>query len=76
MAEARNKIAEEPQLIAGGLAVDDRGAVGFVNEFDFAGVQRFYTVKNHRAGMVRAWHAHRRILRSRRSFAQSTRKSM
>jgi len=49
-----------PRLIEGGLAVDDRGAVGFVNDFDFAGVKRFYTVTNHKAGFVRAWHAHRR----------------
>ena len=48
-----------PRLIEGGLAVDDRGAVGFVNDFDFAGVKRFYTVANHKAGFVRAWHAHR-----------------
>jgi len=50
----------EPIVLAGGLAVDDRGEVGFVNGFDFAGVKRFYTVRNHRAGIVRAWHAHRR----------------
>ena len=47
-------------LYSGDLAVDDRGEVGFVNEFDFAGVKRFYTVKNHRAGFIRAWHGHRR----------------
>ena len=50
----------EPVLIQGGLAVDDRGEVGFVNGFDFTGVKRFYTVRNHRSGFVRAWHAHRR----------------
>ena len=50
----------EPRLLTGALAVDDRGEVGFVNEFDFAGVKRFYTVCNHRHGFVRAWHAHRR----------------
>jgi dTDP-4-dehydrorhamnose 3,5-epimerase len=50
----------QPILYTGDLAVDDRGEVGFVNEFDFAGVKRFYTVKNHRALFVRAWHAHRR----------------
>ena len=49
-----------PLLLRGGLAVDDRGAVGFVNDFDFAGVKRFYTVQNHAAGFVRAWHGHRR----------------
>ncbi len=48
------------RLIEGGLAVDDRGTVGYVNDFNFSGVKRFYTVTNHRAGFVRAWHAHRR----------------
>ena len=50
----------EPVLYTGDVAVDDRGELMFVNEFDFAGVKRFYTVRNHRAGFVRAWHAHRR----------------
>ena len=51
---------EVPKLIKGKLAVDDRGEVGFVNDFDFANVKRFYTVTNHRRGFVRAWHAHKR----------------
>jgi dTDP-4-dehydrorhamnose 3,5-epimerase-like enzyme len=50
----------ELKLLNGGLAVDDRGQVGFVNDFDFAGVKRFYTVTNHRRNFVRAWHAHRK----------------
>jgi dTDP-4-dehydrorhamnose 3,5-epimerase-like enzyme len=50
----------EPRLLVGDLAVDDRGEVGFVNDFDFAGVKRFYTVRNHQRGFVRAWHGHRR----------------
>ena len=49
-----------PRLIQGGLAVDDRGQLAFVNEFGFEGVKRFYMVSNHAAGFVRAWHAHRR----------------
>jgi dTDP-4-dehydrorhamnose 3,5-epimerase len=48
-----------PELLRGGLSVDDRGEVGFVNEFAFEGVRRFYTVSNHAAGFVRAWHGHR-----------------
>jgi len=47
-------------LMQGGLGVDDRGEVGFVNEFAFTGVKRFYTVKNHQQGFIRAWHAHKR----------------
>ena len=50
----------EPRLIKGGLAVDDRGKVSFVNDFDFKGVQRFYAVENHRSGFIRAWHAHKK----------------
>jgi dTDP-4-dehydrorhamnose 3,5-epimerase len=50
----------EPRLMTGDLAVDDRGEVGFVNDFDFSGVKRFYTVRNHHRGFVRAWHGHRR----------------
>jgi dTDP-4-dehydrorhamnose 3,5-epimerase len=51
---------EEPRLIPGGLAVDERGRVGFVNDFHFAGVARAYTIENHTPGFVRAWHGHRR----------------
>src|SRR5260221_10986430 len=49
-----------PELLRGALAVDDRGEVGFVNEFRFDNVKRFYTVANHETGFVRAWHGHRR----------------
>jgi dTDP-4-dehydrorhamnose 3,5-epimerase len=45
-------------LITGGVAVDDRGSVRFVNDFNFAEVKRFYQVENHRAGFIRAWHGH------------------
>jgi dTDP-4-dehydrorhamnose 3,5-epimerase len=48
----------ELTIYTGDLAVDDRGEVGFVNDFDFSGVKRFYTVRNHRQGFIRAWHAH------------------
>lgn len=51
---------DKPYVFDGGLAVDDRGKTAFVNEFNFEGVKRFYMVSNHKAGFVRAWHAHRR----------------
>lgn len=57
---SENKLAKTPVLIEGGLGVDDRGDVAFVNDFDFDGVKRFYLVSNHSAGFVRAWHAHRK----------------
>lgn len=49
----------EIKLIKGGLAADDRGEVGFVNDFRFEGVKRFYTLANHSKGFVRAWHGHK-----------------
>ncbi len=33
--------------------------MSFVNDFDFAGVKRFYIVRNHVTGSVRAWHGHK-----------------
>ena len=50
----------EVTFMRGGVAVDDRGALRFVNDFHFEGVKRFYQVENHRRGFIRAWHGHRR----------------
>jgi dTDP-4-dehydrorhamnose 3,5-epimerase-like enzyme len=50
----------EVEVLQGGLAVDDRGSVRFVNGFDFSDVKRFYQVENHRQGFVRAWHGHKK----------------
>jgi dTDP-4-dehydrorhamnose 3,5-epimerase len=47
-----------PTLIKGGRAVDDRGALTFVNDFSLHGYKRFYTVQNHKQGFIRAWHGH------------------
>ncbi len=47
-----------PHLTDGALAVDDRGTLAFVNDFDFEVVKRFYVVRNHQRGFVRAWHGH------------------
>jgi dTDP-4-dehydrorhamnose 3,5-epimerase len=48
----------ELTLIKGDIAVDDRGSVRFVNDFNFLNVKRFYQVENHRQGFIRAWHGH------------------
>ena len=50
---------KDSKIIGGGVVVDDRGSVSFVNEFDFGGVKRFYQVENHRSGFIRAWHGHK-----------------
>lgn len=51
-------MSDSPHLIQGGVAVDDRGSVRFVNDFNFKDVKRFYQVQNHRQGFIRAWHGH------------------
>jgi len=49
---------KDPRIILGGIAVDDRGSVSFVNDFNFSDIKRFYMVENHRVGFIRAWHGH------------------
>lgn len=48
----------KPKVLQGGISVDDRGSIYHVNDFDFADVKRFYQVRNHRVGYIRAWHGH------------------
>lgn len=47
-------------MLNGDIAIDDRGKVSFVNDFDFKDVKRFYVVENHQKGFVRAWHGHKK----------------
>jgi dTDP-4-dehydrorhamnose 3,5-epimerase-like enzyme len=47
------------KIYEGGLAIDDRGQLSFVNEFTFTDVKRFYMVENYERGFIRAWHAHK-----------------
>jgi len=47
-------------IYKGDIAVDDRGQVTFVNDFNFENVKRFYMVENHSKGFIRAWHGHRK----------------
>ena len=60
MANSLGNDIDNPVLLEGGLSVDDRGEVGFVNDFDMDSVRRFYSVCNHRTGLVRAWHGHKK----------------
>lgn len=53
-------MTSRPTLTLGGLAVDDRGVVVFHNDLDLRESRRFYLVSDHSAGLVRAWHGHRR----------------
>ena len=46
------------QTDPGGIFVDDRGTLRYMNEVDFTKVKRFYQVENHERGTIRAWHGH------------------
>ncbi len=48
------------ELIHGGLHVDARGVLCFVNDFDFQGVDRCYTVRAHTVNEPRGWVGHRK----------------
>lgn len=48
------------KIYDGDIAVDDRGKLTFVNDFDFKNVKRFYMVENHQTGFIRAWHGHQK----------------
>ncbi len=51
---------DEPRLILGGRHVDGRGSVSFVNDFNFKGVERFYSIRCSRADEPRGWVGHQR----------------
>lgn len=49
---------QEINQIFGNVAVDDRGSLKFINDFNFQDVKRFYQVQNHSRNFIRAWHGH------------------
>lgn len=50
----------KPELIAGGIHSDVRGALRFCNDFDMLTVRRFYTIANSAEQPVRGWIGHRK----------------
>ena len=54
---------ETPQIIKGGISVDDRGSVSFVNDFVFNDVKRFYIIKHTSPKTIRAWQAHKKEIK-------------
>lgn len=45
-------------IIHGNIFCDDRGYLRSFNELDLSQYKRLYTVENHKAGFIRAWHGH------------------
>lgn len=50
---------QSAQLIEGGNFTDSRGTLGFVNDFKFPDVKRFYTIHHPDKKIVRAWQGHK-----------------
>lgn len=49
----------KPLLIPGGMHVDERGVLAFVNDFQMNDVQRFYLIRHFDTEVIRAWQGHR-----------------
>lgn len=52
--------SKKPEIIEGGIAVDDRGQLTFANDFSFENIKRFYIVENFSTDTIRAFHGHER----------------
>jgi len=50
---------QQPEIIAGGIHRDVRGALAHVNDFDMSRVLRFYSIEHPDTGIVRAWQGHK-----------------
>lgn len=48
-----------PEIITGGISIDDRGSLKYQNNIDFSKIKRKYIVKNHNNNFIRAFHAHK-----------------
>lgn len=48
------------KIYKGGVSVDDRGTVKFINDFDFQNIKRFYQINNFSTETVRAFHGHKK----------------
>ncbi len=47
-----------PEIINGGLAIDDRGMLSYLNTVPFANVIRMYGIENFSTDIIRAFHGH------------------
>jgi dTDP-4-dehydrorhamnose 3,5-epimerase-like enzyme len=46
------------KLIRGGSHSDNRGEIGFNNDFDASDIKRIYTIENKSTSFIRAWQGH------------------
>ena len=48
----------EAKIISGGIHIDQRGKLGYVNDFDLSPVKRFYHITHPNTDVIRAWQGH------------------
>lgn len=48
-----------PQIIEGGSHTDQRGTIGFCNDFDLDEVKRFYKITHPDTTFIRGWRGHK-----------------
>lgn len=53
------KLGFAVKKIQGGISLDGRGQIRYVNEFDMSLVKRFYIIKNSDTELIRGWRGHR-----------------
>lgn len=46
-------------IIKGGIFIDDRGEVRYINDFRFEAIKRFYVIKHSMVDIIRAWQGHK-----------------
>lgn len=49
----------QPYILYGVNSTDERGTVGYLNQFDLSRVKRFYTIEHPNTDVVRGWRGHR-----------------
>ncbi len=49
----------KPKIIKGGIHVDDRGSMRFINDFKLDEIKRFYFIKHPDISVIRAWQGHK-----------------
>ena len=52
-------IVKQPRLIDGGIHIDHRGQISFVNGMVFDDIVRFYIISNSEEQPLRAWQGHK-----------------
>ena len=49
-----------PKIIEGGIHVDARGQLKYMEKFPRNEIKRFYIISNNKQDFVRAWHGHKK----------------